>query len=81
MAEPTCLHAIPQAASQLHGICIFCYRDRLASVRAENAALRERNAKLERVREAAKDAINWVGDVRWRHPLFLALQAAKEGNQ
>ena len=40
--------------------------------------LRERNAKLERVREAAKDAINWVGDVRWRHPLFLALQAAKE---
>lgn len=78
MAEQTCTHAVPQAADQLHGICIFCYRDRLAAVRAENAALRERVKVLERVREAAKYAINWVGDARWRHPLFLALQAAKE---
>lgn len=27
--EP-CGHAQPQADSQLHGVCIFCYRDRLA---------------------------------------------------
>ena len=24
-----CIHAEPQADSQLHGICVFCYRDRL----------------------------------------------------
>ena len=27
-----CPHAVPQAASQLHGICIFCYRDRLGEL-------------------------------------------------
>lgn len=48
MAEPTCIHAVPQAADQLHGICIFCYRDRLGAARAENAALRERARRFYR---------------------------------
>lgn len=42
MAEPTCEHAIPQAADQLHGVCVFCYRDRLGKLRymlAECAAV------------------------------------------
>lgn len=52
MAEPTCIHAVPQAADQLHGICIFCYRDRLGAARTESAALRERVAVLERVHAA-----------------------------
>jgi hypothetical protein len=47
MVEQPCIHAIPQAASQLHGVCIFCYRDRLA-------AAKRRVEVLERVAVAAE---------------------------
>jgi len=33
-----CGHAPPQSVTQLHGVCIFCYRDRLGT---ETARLRE----------------------------------------
>ncbi len=42
-----CLHARPQAASQLHGICVFCYRDRLGAVGRELREARARIADLE----------------------------------
>ena len=58
--------------------CVTIPTCHYAGLLNEIERLRERNAKLERVREAAKYAINWVEDLRWRHPLFLALQAAKE---
>ncbi len=29
-AVKPCCHAEPQSAMALHGVCIFCYRDRLA---------------------------------------------------
>ena len=35
-----CEHAVPNAADQLHGICIWCYRDRLAEAVKENDRLR-----------------------------------------
>ena len=38
--EP-CIHAVPQAASCLHGVCVFCYRNRLAAAHREIAKLRE----------------------------------------
>jgi hypothetical protein len=37
--EP-CAHAEPQAADQLHGVCIFCYRDRLADSRRDVERMR-----------------------------------------
>ena len=40
--EP-CAHSTPQASSCLHGICVFCYRDRLGT------ALNERNAANEAI--------------------------------
>lgn len=51
--EP-CGHAQPQADSQLHGVCVFCYRDRLAESHRKNDALRERVAELEVVVEYAR---------------------------
>lgn len=33
-----CPHAVPYAASCLHGVCIFCWRDRCGKL---NAALKE----------------------------------------
>jgi len=36
-----CEHAIPQADSQLHGICIFCYRDRLSAAHRELQIFKE----------------------------------------
>ena len=29
----SCIHAVPQAPSCLHGVCIFCYRERLGALR------------------------------------------------
>lgn len=37
-----CAHAVPQTPSCLHGICIFCYRDRLGAVRQKNTELQTR---------------------------------------
>lgn len=34
-----CVHAEPQAASCLHGVCIFCWRDRCATLRARLAKI------------------------------------------
>lgn len=35
-----CGHEPPQGASQLHGVCLFCYRDRLADLRQVAQGLR-----------------------------------------
>ena len=50
--EP-CTHAVPQADSCLHGICIFCYRDRLAQVTAERDRLRDDRNLEKRMRQDA----------------------------
>lgn len=51
-----CGHERPQAASQLHGVCIFCWRDRAGALRAENEQLKtilnERNQTLRDARAA-----------------------------
>ena len=39
MGEKPCGHARPQDASQLHGVCIFCYRNRLGTARSRIAEL------------------------------------------
>lgn len=52
MGEAKCGHAVAYSDSQLHGVCIFCYRDRLGECRARVAALEaerdELRAALER---------------------------------
>jgi len=45
-----CGHEPPQGNSQLHGVCVFCYRDRLGKAQAEVARLR---AALEYASEMA----------------------------
>jgi hypothetical protein len=47
MSEEHCIHAVPQAASCLHGVCIFCYRDRLGALRAENEKMKHQFERLE----------------------------------
>jgi len=43
--DKRCPHAEPQADSQLHGVCVFCWRDRAGAIRAhlttENEALKK----------------------------------------
>lgn len=55
--------------------------DAAARACAEILCLRERVAVLERVRDAAKDAVNWVDNSEWRYALYLALAAAKPAAQ
>ena len=39
-----CGHEPPQGNSQLHGVCIFCYRDRLGAERSIAEGLRNQSA-------------------------------------
>lgn len=55
--------------------------DAAARACAEILCLRERVAVLERVRDAAKDAVNWVDNSEWRYALYRALAAAKPAAQ
>jgi hypothetical protein len=43
-----CGHEPPQSASQLHGVCIFCWRNRAAALRAEVERLKKANATFHR---------------------------------
>jgi hypothetical protein len=60
-----CAHAEPQGASQLHGVCIFCYRDRLSAAHAQitktdmNSTERddELHWKLDREREYSSNLL------------------------
>ena len=47
---PPCGHSKPQADSQLHGVCVFCYRDRL------HQAVTQRDEAL----EALEKCEEWV---------------------
>lgn len=65
-----CGHAIPQANYCLHGICIFCYRDRLgvavgallliaSGPRPDGTYNRDRKA----CEQLAKEALKEIGEV------------------
>lgn len=43
-----CGHEPPQSEMQLHGICIFCYRDRLGVARKENRNYEAKLAEIEK---------------------------------
>lgn len=45
-----CGHEPPQGAAQLHGVCLFCYRDRLGSA---HRLLHELAADFERAAQVA----------------------------
>lgn len=80
MAEIPCPHAIPQAASQLHGVCIFCYRDRLGEARAEVERLRPVLAAAEAIlgySQTGSDAV-FIDWDRYFNALHRAVKAAKE---
>jgi len=49
--EP-CGHEPAQSAAQLHGVCVFCYRDRLGKAEAERV---ENNALKQRVAASTLD--------------------------
>ncbi len=59
----SCGHARLQGADQLHGVCIFCYRNRLAAVYSELADIKRAmaftviNIKKEKARQVWNDAI------------------------
>ena len=76
MTDPftPCIHAEPQADSQLHGVCIFCYRDRLAAATARADAAERDTARLDWL-EANPAAIrersvnkSWGRKVWWMGP-------------
>lgn len=69
--EP-CIHAVPQSASQLHGICVFCYRDRLG---ATASALAAAEAKLF---EMTADRDSWLEQTEHARDLALKLGDEKD---
>lgn len=50
-----CGHEPPQGNSQLHGVCIFCYRDRLGAFRTQ---LDESRKEIERLHQFYQDSNN-----------------------
>lgn len=46
-----CGHEPPQGNAQLHGVCLFCYRDRLGLERLKSTELEKRVGELEAEKE------------------------------
>ena len=59
--EP-CNHEPAQGAAQLHGVCIFCYRDRLGKVGDELTRLTAELAREKRIKCDSMSCLRYVGE-------------------
>jgi len=66
-----CGHEPPQGNSQLHGVCVFCYRDRLGKAQAEVARL---GMVIEALRHTSTEG-NWARVIE-RDARRMALEEA-----
>ena len=71
-----CGHEPPQGNSQLHGVCVFCYRDRLGKAQAEVARL---GMVIEALRHTSTEG-NWARVIE-RDARRMALEEAREDVQ
>lgn len=56
--EPPCDHPLPpESAATLDGVCLYCYRERLRSSRADALACREELERQYRLVEVLEDRV------------------------